>query len=110
ATKSTIMLREGDALRSVAQFGSTPTFGEGEAMPLTRASVTGRAVLDRAVVHLEDLAVAPESEFALGRELQRRIGHRAILSVPLMREDRAIGAIALWRMEARAFSDSQIAL
>jgi signal transduction histidine kinase len=27
-----------------------------------------------------------------------------------MREDRAIGAIALWRMEARAFTDKQIAL
>src|SRR5438045_9677079 len=27
-----------------------------------------------------------------------------------MREDRAIGAIALWRMEARAFTEKQVAL
>jgi signal transduction histidine kinase len=59
---------------------------------------------------MEDLAAAPEEEFPIGRELQRRFGHHAILSVPLMREDRAIGAIALWRMEARRFSDKQIAL
>src|SRR6476661_154269 len=83
AAESTIVLRDGDALRSAAQFGNTPTLREGEAMPLTRASVTGRAVLDRAVVHLEDLATAPASEFSVGRELQRRIGHHAILSVPL---------------------------
>ena len=79
-------------------------------MPLTRGSVTGRAVIDRAVIHMEDLAEAPEEEFPVGRDLQRRIGHHAILSVPLMREDRAIGAIALWRMEARAFTEKQVAL
>src|SRR5207245_11783480 len=59
---------------------------------------------------MEDLTAAPEEEFPLGRELQRRTGSHAILSVPLMREDRAIGAITLWRMEARAFTEKQIAL
>ncbi len=110
AAESTIVLVEGDALRSAAQFGTTPTLMEGEFMPLTRGSATGRAVIDRAVVHMEDLATAPEEEFPIGRDLQRRIGHRAILAVPLMREQRAIGAIALWRMEARAFTEKQIAL
>src|SRR6185503_12448823 len=46
----------------------------------------------------------------LGLELQRRFHHRAMLAVPLLREDRAIGAIALWRREPRAFSDKQVAL
>jgi GAF domain-containing protein/HAMP domain-containing protein len=110
AAESTIVLRQNDVLRFAAHFGSTRTLDEGEAMPLTRGSVTGRAVVDRTVVHLADLAEAAADEFPVGRDLQRRIGHRAILSVPLMREDRAIGAIALWRMEPRAFSDSQIAL
>src|SRR5439155_10667622 len=71
---------------------------------------SGRAIIDRAVIHMEDLAAAPEEEFPLGRELQRRTGSHAILSVPLMREDRAIGAITLWRMEARAFTEKQISL
>ncbi|MGE5171664.1 MAG: GAF domain-containing protein [Rudaea sp.] len=110
ATQSTIVLVDGNELRFAAGFGSTPTLREGEAMALTRGSVTGRAVLDRTVVHIEDLAAESEDEFPLGRELQRRIGHRAMLSVPLMREDHAIGAIALWRMEARAFTEKQVAL
>ena len=110
AAEATIVLLEDDKLRFAARFGTTPTLDDGEAMPLTRGSVTGRAVIDRSVVHIEDLACVSESEYPVGRELQRRIGHRASLSVPLMREDRAIGAIALWRMEARKFSDKQVAL
>jgi signal transduction histidine kinase len=110
AAESTIVLVEGDALRFAAGFGTTQTLAKDELIPLTRGSATGRAVIDRELFHMVDLATAPEDEFPVGRELQRRFGHHAILSVPLMREDRAIGAIALWRMEARRFSDKQIAL
>jgi signal transduction histidine kinase/HAMP domain-containing protein len=110
AAESTIVLVEGDALRFAAGFGTTRTLAKDELIPLTRGSATGRAVIDREFFHMDDLATAPEDEFPVGRELQRRFGHHAILSVPLMREDRAIGAIALWRMEARRFSDKQIAL
>ena len=111
AADATIFLVEGDQLRSAARFGSTPTpFDAGSFMPLARGTAAGRAIIDRGVVHIEDLATAPEEEFPLGREIQRRLGHHTVLSVPLMREDRAIGAVALWRMEARRFTDKQIAL
>ena len=111
AADATIFLVEGDKLRTAARFGSMRVYSPlGSFMPLTRGSVSGRAVIDRAVIDMEDLATAAEEEFPLARELQRRVGHRAILSVPLMREDGAIGAITLWRMEARRFTDNQIAL
>ena len=110
AAQATILLREDERLRCAAQFGTTPTLAEGEHMPLTRDSVTGRAVLQRVVLNLEDLAAASEDEYPLGLELQRRFHHRAMLAVPLLREDRAIGAIALWRMEPRSFTDKQVAL
>jgi GAF domain-containing protein/anti-sigma regulatory factor (Ser/Thr protein kinase) len=111
AADSTIFLTEGDKLRSAARFGNTPTpFDEGTLLPLTRGTVTGRAVIDRAAIHIEDLAAAPEEEFPIGREIQRRLGHHTALSVPLMREGHAIGAIALWRMETRRFTDEEIAL
>jgi GAF domain-containing protein len=111
AADATILLVEEEKLRSAARFGDTPGALEvGEFIPLTRGSVTGRAVVDRTVIHLEDLATASEEEFPVGRELQRQLGHHTALSVPLMREDRAIGAIALWRMEVRRFTDEQVAL
>ena len=110
AAEAVIVMVEGDSLRYAAGFGSTPTFNDDEVLPLTRGLVSGRAILDRVTIHLEDLANAPEVEFPDARESQRRIGHRALLSVPLMREDRAIGAISVWRMEPVAFTDKQVAL
>jgi two-component system, NtrC family, sensor kinase len=111
AAHSNIFLVEGDKLRSAASLGTiSASIGEGQFIPLTRGSVTGRAVLDRVAIHMKDLAAAPEEGFPIGRELQRRVGSRTFLAVPLMREDRPIGAIALWRMEVRRFSDTQVAL
>src|SRR5262249_37751870 len=49
-------------------------------------------------------------EFPNTSENARRQGYRTILSVPLMREGVAIGAIVLRRTEARLFSERQIAL
>ena len=42
--------------------------------------------------------------------MARRMGHRTILSVPLLREGESIGAITLRRTEVHPFSDKQIAL
>ncbi len=110
AAQATIVLVDADTLRCAAAFGNTGTLQEDELMPLNRGSVAGRAISDAAPFQIEDLAKASEEEFPVGRELQRRIGHHTALAVPLMREDRAIGAIQLWRMEIRAFSESQVAL
>ncbi len=110
AAQATIMLADGDLLRCAASHGGTRHLQVGETMPLSRGSVAGRAVVDRVAFQVDDLEAAPEAEFPVARELQRRIGHHTALAVPLMREGRAIGAIQLWRMEVRRFSEEKVAL
>src|SRR5260370_19287843 len=39
-----------------------------------------------------------------------RMGHRSILSVPLLREDKAIGSLTVRRTEVRPFTEQQIEL
>jgi class 3 adenylate cyclase len=74
---------------------------------LGRETVTGRTVLERAVVHVPDVLKDPEH----GRKDAQQIGkYRALLGVPLMHEGEPIGVIFLVRTEARPFEQTQIEL
>ena len=71
-----------------------------------RRIIGGRAVLDRAVVHVPDVAMDPDYDPGFRAALQVASG----LGVPMLRDGAAIGAIMVGRRERRAFSDAQIAL
>src|SRR6266542_4383103 len=70
-------------------------------------SSTGRAFTERRTVHIPDVDADPTYTY---REAQRLGDFRVLLSVPLLREGRAIGVIALWRTEPRPFAPEQIAI
>jgi GAF domain-containing protein len=101
---------DGHVLRIAASYGSFPKTTSEEARPISRASVTGRAVVDRRTIRLHDLAAESDLEFPEGMSFQRRFGHRTIVATPLLREGVPIGAITIRRMEVRPFSDGQVKL
>ena len=107
AYDSVMVLREGDELRFGAHHGPIPM--SIDKWPINRRWTAGRAFIDQKPVHVHDL-LAEGNEFPDGRELSQRMGHRTILSVPLLREGESIGAIVLRRTEVQPFSDKQIAL
>src|SRR5262245_38468928 len=80
-----------------------------EAVKLDRTTVMGRSICDKEPVHVTDLQNAG-AEFPLGREFALKWGHRTILSVPLIREGRALGTILIRRTEVRPFEGKHIAL
>jgi GAF domain-containing protein/tetratricopeptide (TPR) repeat protein len=90
-----------------AYYGSDLTTILGSPYPLNRETIAGRAILEKKIVHIPDLARV-DMEFPLSKEIQRT--HRAFLAVPLLREDQIIGVIFIRRLEAQPFSDSQIQL
>jgi signal transduction histidine kinase len=106
AQDATVFLRDGSQLKFGAHHGSIPNVDN---LPISRDLVTGRAVLDRRPIHVHDLADAVR-DFPLAHEMARRMGHRTILTVPLMREDVAIGVIGIRRTEVKPFTDRQIDL
>jgi GAF domain-containing protein len=114
--RDVIILRtDGEVLRMAASVGDLAApvgrdLRSDFAFPLTRGTVSGRAVLDRMTLHVRDLAAESDTEFPAGKELQRRFGHRTMLATPLLRDNTAVGVICVFRTEVRPFSDSQIAL
>ncbi|RWN35890.1 GAF domain-containing protein [Mesorhizobium sp.] len=107
AHDATIYLRQGDRLAVGAHHGPIPVDDAG--LPVARDVVTGRAVLDRAPVHVHDLTEAGV-DFATGRAMAHRLGFRTILAIPLLRDGEAVGALMIRRIEMRPFTDKQIAL
>jgi GAF domain-containing protein len=101
-----VTLIEKDRLRIAATFGQLE---RPPGVPLDRSTVSGRSVCDRQAVHVVDLQKAGD-DFARGRELAIKHGHRTTLAVPLIREGRALGTIVILRTEVRPFEQKHIAL
>jgi len=106
-----ILMNEGDVLRSVKSSGPFgERFGTDFTIPITRGSAAGRAVVDRATVHVANFALEPEEEYPVGRAHQRIYGNHGAMATPLLRGDAALGVIAVLRRDVRPFSDRQSAL
>jgi GAF domain-containing protein len=76
--------------------------------PADDTNMTGQAIRARTVIHIVDTEAegAPPATV----ELARKLGFRSALSVPMLRDDRPIGAIAIARRERRSFSPKEIEL
>jgi GAF domain-containing protein len=103
-----IRLIEGTRHRLVASCGliALPS----EYIEIDRGTPTGRAVIDRQTIHVNDLAAAADTEFGGSKISQQRTGTRTVLVTPLLREGVPIGAIGIRRTEVQPFSQKQIAL
>jgi GAF domain-containing protein/CheY-like chemotaxis protein len=72
-----------------------------------RDSVTGRALLERATVHILDAQADPEYKLL---KIQKLSGYRSMIGTPLLREGSPIGVFGLARYAVRPFTDKQIEL
>jgi signal transduction histidine kinase len=102
---------DGEQIHHVAQHNNTPEALEAAhrvyPAPLSRALLPARAILERAVVHIPDVAFDPEFQH---QALSRAVGFRSGLYVPMLREGAPIGVIVVNRAEAGPFSEGEIEL
>jgi GAF domain-containing protein len=111
ATDAAISRVDGDLARTVAMYGSIPTYRRvGEASHPSRGTPAGRALLERKTIHVHDIAAVIETEFPESKARQQVSGTRTILVTPLLREGLAIGTIVIRRTEVRPFTERQIKL
>jgi signal transduction histidine kinase len=103
STDAQLRLIDEGVLRLAASYGQLPV---PELIPISRRTVSGRAVTDRGVIHVHDLELQRETEYPDGA----RDASRAILGMPLLREGVPIGAFLIRRLKVQPFTDKQIAL
>ncbi|HET7376075.1 MAG TPA: GAF domain-containing protein, partial [Anaerolineae bacterium] len=103
---------ENDRYHLAAQWGPVPTplTSAADGVPIDRQSVTGRAIIERQIIHVHDLLLEPQSEYGLSKQFSQVSQQRTILAVPLMRDASAIGAIVIRRQEVNPFDKKQVSL
>ena len=110
AEDAAIFRVDGNSYRRAAHFGPVhmaTALGEGRV--IDRDTPPGRAIADRATIHVHDLQTAG-AEFPGAKTRGIAMGLRTVVSAPLLREGMAIGAIHIRRREIRPFSGKQIKL
>ena len=90
AEDGVLRLVDGNVLRLAAHYGSIPHVAVER--PINRQSPPGRALIDQAIIHHEDVDQLIESEFPEMLETRRQIVARTFLAVPLIREGVALGS------------------
>ena len=78
-------------------------------MPPGAGSAAARAVRDRRVVNIADVRAESDPEYTV-KEIAEQAGYRAILSVPMLRDNQIVGAISVTRPEPGAFDANEIDL
>ncbi len=110
ADQGTIAREQGGVFVRAASHGFSPEFVElvkDRPVATERGSATGRALLEGRTVHIADVRADPDYTFS---EAIEKGGFKTILAVPMLRERKAIGVLALTRVELQPFTDKQIEL
>jgi GAF domain-containing protein len=107
---SVVWLYDGDHIHHVASNNSTPEVIKRilQTYPKRpdRSTVGGRAVLDGIIAHIPDTLADPE----YSHELALAGNWRSVLSAPMLRDGKPIGAVSVGKAEAVPFSERQIQL
>ena len=107
-----LMLREGDAFRLGASHGAPQAYVDYLHSNQVFRTNPGLAQLVKTKehYHLTDISAAPTFGDELREATVNLAGARTLIGVPMLKDDKVIGAIIIYRQEVRSFTNKQIEL
>ena len=112
ARNSVINVREGDAFRLGSTHGAPQAYVDylhNNQMFRTNPDFA-QLVKTKEHYHLVDIAAAPTFGDELREATVHLAGARTLIGVPMLKDDKVIGAIIIYRQEVRPFTNKQIEL
>ncbi len=107
-----LFLTDGQLVYLPANYGGSPeTLAVNRARfprPLDMETPPGVAMLTRSVVHVADTEEPSAMEYV--QQAGRLLGFRSAVTVPMLREGEAVGAISVTRRDPGRFSDAEVGL
>src|SRR6266568_307720 len=104
-----VMRHESGWLSLAARTSCTHEFADflGRGVRVSRTTAAGRVVLERKPIQIIDFMADPDIPPSRPHQIE---GVRTVMAVPMLRDERLLGVIAVWRREVRPFSQRQITL
>jgi signal transduction histidine kinase len=111
----TLNLYDGEVFRHVALYNVPDAYAgvrQGATIRPPPGGLLDRLIRTKEAVHTEDVrTLAPYRDGNPdARALADDAGARAMVTVPMVKEDQMVGAIGIYRQEVRPFTDKQVAL
>ena len=114
ASSGVLWTVDGELSRAVALHGVPPAFAEYLREPLRMDAATGLYRVQHGQPFVATVDMADEELYRAGHPQRRAIVDlgraRSAVRIPLIKDDRPLGAFVLYRQEVRPFTDQQIAL
>ncbi len=105
-----LALVDGDGMRMAAMYNAPREFEEmrkrDPVIPMGRSPL-GALFRTKKMVHIGDLAALPAYA---NSGIVKQARARAVLCIPMLKEDELLGALVLYRMEPSPFTDQQVEL
>ena len=110
-----LFLAEEKGFRVVALHDAPPAFAEARrrepVVPVNPGTAIGRVAETKAPVQIADIRAEPAyTSDPVRSAILELAGARTMLNVPMLKDDRLVGQIAIYRQEVRPFNDKQIDL